>query len=385
MTAAAAKARLITGYTPYLGCDPEFFFERGGQVIGAEKVLTPDRKIVSTSFGYNGPSGSTAEKFVLDGVQVELNPRPNTCRANLGNEIAAAFRALRVHLKDMGDVKASFKTVVEVSQVELDSLSDKAKVFGCAESLNTYDKKACVGVDASTYLKRSAGGHIHLGFSGDQLMMAARERLVPILDAFVGNTCVLIDRDPEQAERRKVYGRAGEYRLPKHGLEYRTLSNFWLRAYPLMSMVMGLSRQACGILYTTVLGEEGEFAAQKFAGWDAAGALLSCVDLEKVRIAINTNDRDLALENFEGVKRFITNHVGQSYTGIGVGNLSAFELMVNRVHQEGIEAYFPVDPMTHWCRLANGHGHGFESFLYNLKYQHDLAVVMQKLTVDKVA
>lgn len=386
MTAAAAQ-RFVTGYTPYLGCDPEFFFERGGQVIGAEKVLTPDRKIVSTSYKYDGPSSSKGEKFVLDGVQVELNPRPNTCRANLGNEIAAAFRALRVHLKSMGDVKASFKTVVEVSQQELDSLSDKAKVFGCAESLNTYDKGACVGVDASTYLKRSAGGHIHLGFSGDHAMMAARERLVPILDVFVGNTCVLIDRDPEQAERRKVYGRAGEYRLPTHGVEYRTLSNFWLRAYPLMSMVMGLSRQACGILFTTVLGAGADGALQgaRIAGWDAESALLASVDLEKVRLAINTNDRDLALENFEGVKTFITNHIGQSYTGIGVGNLSAFELMVNKVHQAGIEAYFPDDPMTHWCGLENGHNKGFESFLYNLRYQHDQAVAMKKLTIDKVA
>lgn len=383
MTAAAQ--RFVITYTPYLGCDPEFFFERGGQVIGAEKVLTPDHKIVSTSYKYDGPSGVKDEKFVLDGVQVELNPRPNTCRANLGNEIAAAFRALKVHLKSMGDVTASFKTVVEVSKEELDSLSDKAKVFGCAESLNTYDKAACVGVDASTYLKRSAGGHIHLGLAGDASMMAARERLIPILDVFVGNTCVLIDRDPEQIERRKVYGRAGEYRLPLHGVEYRTLSNFWLRAYPLMSMVMGLSRQACGILFTSVLGVGNVAAYGRAEGWDAEGALLASVDLEKVRLAINTNDRDLALENFEGVKRFITNHIGQSYTGIGIGNLPAFELMVNKVHQEGIEAYFPEDPMTHWCKLQNGHNQGFESFLYNVRHKHDQAEAMKKLTIDKVA
>ena len=71
---------------------------------------------------------------------------------------------------------------------------------------------------------------------------------VKILDIVVGNTCVIMDRAPSQVERRKVYGRAGEYRLPAHGIEYRTLSNFWLRSYQLTHLVFSLARFAINIL-----------------------------------------------------------------------------------------------------------------------------------------
>ena len=50
-----------------LGCDPEFFFSKNGAIVGSEKVLDKNGFVV------NGSS-----KFVIDGVQAELNPIPNT-------------------------------------------------------------------------------------------------------------------------------------------------------------------------------------------------------------------------------------------------------------------------------------------------------------------
>lgn len=40
---------------------------------------------------------------------------------------------------------------------------------------------------------------------------------------------------------------AGEYRLPAHGVEWRTLSNAWLRAPQLMYLVVGTARAAFNI------------------------------------------------------------------------------------------------------------------------------------------
>lgn len=340
----------------FLGCDPEFFFVRkGGEVIGSEKVLKT-------------PVASGAAKFVMDGVQVELNPCPHSCREGLGGEISLAFRALKLHLEKAGDIEASFTTVVEVDKKELDTLSDRAKVFGCAPSLNAYGRAPSVTLDAEKYRKRSAGGHIHLGISTAAYpwMKGTLPRLVPLLDIFLGNTCVLLDRDPEAIERRRVYGRAGEHRLPAHGLEYRTLSNFWLRSYQLTSFVMGVARQTTNIfahgLYYTQPNVPVYDATTK--AWSPEEEILSLVDLRKVEEAINTNNLPLAQENWEVVKKFLAAHAHNFSYGLMPSCFKNFDRFAARVQAEGLERVFPENPIDHWATLNNtGQARGWERFI----------------------
>lgn len=357
-----AGQRLVSPEIEF-GCDPEFFFEKDGVIIGAEKVLPKSGKIASTQMG--------GCEIVLDGVQAELHVQNSSCRANLSNYMQFAFKALRTHLSKMPEVKAVFKGVVELDQRTLEGLSEKSRILGCAPSLNRYDQEAIVGVDGATYMKRSAGGHIHLGLGAPadyrgkpNPMHAHRERLIPLLDILLGNTCVLIDRDPFAAERRKVYGRAGEYRLPAYGIEYRTLSNFWLRSYQLMSFVTGMARIAGSVLYTTIMDESAwmvrNYGKRK---WDAEGKLLSLVDMEKVIFAINTNDLALAQENFDAIRPFIAEHGTAGYGTLSSTNLSAFDYFCKMVQEHGLEAWFSQDPLDHWCEKAEGHGSGWETFL----------------------
>lgn len=371
-----------------LGCDPEFFFSKEGEVVGAEKVLPP--KPIAVGYLSN-------TRFVLDGVQVELNPAPYTCRESLCGEIGLAFRSLRAHLATLKDVKASFTTCIDLSKAELDSLSDAAKVLGCAPSLNrgdTADKKSAVTIDGASTLKRSAGGHLHLGLTGNPSLMKDRETLVDLLDVLVGSTCVLLDRDPNAAERRKVYGRAGEYRLPAHGLEYRTLSNFWLRSYQLTSFVLGAARAACYVLNTTqqqsqyqshlrdsqrqLKGVAQTYGAQYEASyrstvdnyaaylWDPTALIFDLIGgreagLKRIREVINTNDREGALETWKQLEPFILKlHLNN--TGFNSGMLPNFAKLVEAIDKKGIEAVFPIDPIEHWSNLHTG-GHGWESFI----------------------
>lgn len=377
-----AKARLSVG-TITLGCDPEFFFEQDGKVIGSEKVL--GKKGVTGEYGVK-------EAFIMDGVQVELNPSPGTCREGVAQNMAAAFRALKLHLSKLGSVKATFTTCINLDKKELDSLSDAAKLLGCAPSLNRADKKAAVTIDGSKALRRSAGGHIHLGLAGynytpeaNFMKAGIRERVVDILDILVGNTCVLIDRDPNAAARRRIYGRAGEYRLPKHGLEYRTLSNFWLRNYVLMSFVMGIARNAVSVVNTTLMqnyyrkqsevGPPGPHYAKDYYSmqytphvWDAEAVLLAMIGgeegMKRVRLAINTNNWDLAKQNFDRIKPFIQAYFPQGTTGFAADMLDNFETFVTTVKEKGIEAYFPDDPLEHWSELRVG-GNGWENWIRN--------------------
>jgi hypothetical protein len=317
-------ASCLQAHNVYLGCDPELFVVRNGKVIGGEKVISENglpymsRKDPTKPWG--GTMDDTKCKFVLDGVQIEMTTSPFSCREVMGDTIACAFATLKEHLKKY-DAKPCFDAVVEVDPEEMATLSEKARIFGCAPSENIYGPQP-IEVDPTVYLKRAAGGHIHLGlfnpiFAGIDSKIDYRTRLVPILDILVGNTSVMVDRDPGAVERRKAYGRAGEFRLPKHGLEYRTLSNFWIKDYRLLSFVMGLSRLSVAVLGSTL--QRTMFDNPKYRGIaeyaqyldqpDYEAELLKKVDIEQIRAAINKNDLDLAQKNFEGVKAFLADHV----------------------------------------------------------------------------
>lgn len=354
-----------------LGCDPEFFFTgSNGVTTGAEKVL-PESGLTYTPGTYTYDGAHTAKhdtnsKIVIDGVQAELNPRPNPCRANLGNEIGACFRDLHKSLKDKS-INVSFKPLVDITQEELDSLSEKSKTFGCAPSTNIYKKSTSkITVDPKKYLKRSAGGHIHLGhqnIDSNVKAMTNLEIMVPVLDIIVGNTCVLIDRNPFNKERRKVYGRVGEYRVKPYGLEYRTLSNFWLQSYQLMSLVTGLCRLAVHIV------------AQSTKGSDYAEALFGLVKREDIIKAINNNDFALAYSNFLKIEPLLLEMTGNHTYDYPITqyNIKQFHWFI----KNGVNHWFKEDPMKHWITLPEGHGTGWETFL-STKVDIDMREVKTK-------
>lgn len=324
----------ISYIMPTFGCDPELFISTSEGVVGAEKFI----------------QDGEVHGCVLDGVQIELNPTPCTCRQSLGYYIGMAMKDLKRHLLTKSGAKVTFDAVVTVSQKELDSLSDKAKVFGCAQSYNAYmpPEKAAITVNPASYLKRSAGGHIHVGLDAYPIIKSKREMLVPIFDIFVGNTSIMIDRDPEAVERRKVYGRAGEYRLPTHGIEYRTPSNFWMRNYALFGLVFGLTRMACSVLHSGLAPE-----------------IIDAINIDEVRDAINGNDLALAQSNWKIVRSFIKEHKS-NYNNMGIAHntLDAFDFFCHKVQENGIGYWFPEDPLEHWIGIhTNYMDKGFESFI----------------------
>ena len=363
----------VAGFSVKLGCDPEFFFKKNGQVIGSEKVI--DIK--------NGLQMSNkVSRFIVDGVQAELNPAPNSCRANLANEISYCFKVLRDKLKaEHGDVSTSFSPVEEISKDELASLDTSSRVFGCAPSMNTNPESrgSATLVDPSEYRYRSAGGHIHLGrnilenggnvsYNAYCAKLDNPEALIPVMDILVGNTCVLIDRDPGNIERRKVYGRAGEYRTPAHGIEYRTLSNFWLRAYPLMSLVMSLARFS-----SDIVSNPPEYSE----------TLLSLVNMDDIHKAINENDFDLAMSNYQKVKPFILAAAQASGDRhpITKNNVDDFEYFVKL----GIDYWFTRDPIEHWTNLPECHTGGWECFLMYTVHPHRLSAVEAVNAKEEIA
>lgn len=338
----------MVSHAVYMGCDPEIFISLNDKIVGSEKAIP--QKGLSLSAG--------VDKITRDGVQVEFNPKPQTCRAYLGNHIRSSFVNLVDELKKKG-MDINFDQVIKISKKELNSLSDESRKFGCAPSTNIYtNETSVITKDPSVYLKRSAGGHIHLGsVNYEENRFFEPSLIVPVLDIIVGNTCVLIDRDPANVERRKTYGRAGEYRriysdkertkvIPGR-IEYRTLSNFWLRNYKLMSFVMGLSRLSYSIVCEGLYNE-----------------LVSYVDLKRVEKAINKNNFNLAWDNWLAIKPFFNKYLNRKdYEHVFVFHTSTlhfFEYFVAK----GLDFWFPKNNILKtWTDYWEGHGNGWESFL----------------------
>lgn len=348
-----------------LGCDPEFFFKVNNRVVGAEMFI-PEKgmktKAESKADGRTHKDMKGKSKFIIDGVQAELNPRPNTCRANLANELQTCFKTLGEELKKSGKkVEVSFKQTVTISPTELAKLDEKNQKFGCKPSNSSYGKDTSVEleqVDPLTMRNRSAGGHIHIGFGTlTDLKTAIKQRpdeMVQLLDIICGNTCVLVDRDTGNKKRRELYGRAGEYRLPEHGIEYRTLSNFWLQSYPLMSLAFGLARTAA------------ELSCDKEHHKDYYKAFTDAVDMDDIQRAINTNNYPLALKNFKKIEGLLMEITSEStHFAFHRGNIEEFHHFHEKVRSHGIQYWFKEDTMEHWANLPEAHKDGMCYFLEN--------------------
>ena len=338
----------------WFGTDPELFLQNSaGQIVGSEAAVPKSGQAVDPR------SPASWGSVVRDGVQVELHPQPSHCRQALSLNIAQCLRTLN-NLALPKQLTVSFRPVVEMDPAIFEGLHEDSKQLGCAPSLNAYDVTANIYVDGASYLTRSAGGHIHLGLLNLPYVYQHRERLPQLLDILVGNTAVLFDRDPSAAKRREVYGRAGEYRLPAHGLEYRTLSNFWMHSIPLFSLMFALARQAVSVLHTE--GVPNSF------GWDAPSELLKLVNIDKVQRAINENNLELACENFEGVQKFVRDHINMSNcsTGLLSEHLGRFESLIQRVQKDGLNSVWPHDPFTRWDAITSSSytgPHGWENFI----------------------
>jgi hypothetical protein len=309
------------------GCDPEIFLQLGGRVVGSERVIP-----------YNGLGSPFRPAIVRDGIQVELHPIACYSIKGLADNLSRCFLDLNFHMKKFPDASINWETLVEVGEVELSTLSEASRILGCKPSKNFYGPKPINVPDG--YRKRSASGHMHFGLSTTQIFQDGEwARLVPLLDIFVGNTLVLVDRDPNAAQRREYYGRAGEFRLPKYGLEYRTPSNVWLKNYSIMNLAFGMAKIATSVLEQTLKGEPLE------------NELIDVVDIGKVVQAIDTNNWELARANFEDIRPFLEKHLPQGLLSpypLTPKCIQKFVDFTEGVRDNGLGHYFKIDPLTHW-------------------------------------
>lgn len=212
------------------GADPEIFaVDKDGKLLTADRWLPPAK-----------PKWNGNTIVYRDGVAGEIAATPGTCIALFVDELQRGL--YRLHRAIQRTSKGGHLTLTNVyafTKKELAALPPAVAQLGCAPTLNAYGPPLRLP-DGLKVPIRSAGGHIHMGVTG---MTPARARgIVQGLDLTLGVASVSLAEGIDDPRRRQFYGQAGEYRLPRHGVEYRVLSNFWLCHPAIAHLVLELAR-----------------------------------------------------------------------------------------------------------------------------------------------
>lgn len=148
--------------------------------------------------------------------------------------------------------------------------TENALLFGCESDLNVWLRKQNDKPEAENNQLRSAGFHVHVGY--EEPSIGVSEECVKAMDLFLSVPSLLIE--PEN-ERRKLYGKAGAFRLKEYGFEHRVLSGYFSKDDNLKGWVYNNTTKAL-----------------EFVNKERIDEIEAVADI--IQTAINSNDKVLA-------------------------------------------------------------------------------------------
>lgn len=193
-----------------LGCDPEVFLQNSaGKPISSIGYIKADKW--NPMQIPDMPKGFTLQE---DNVSLEYGIPPAASAQEFIGSINAVMAKSLDYLPDLSFSKLSCIIFPE-DQME----HPLAHIFGCEPDFDAWANKENRKPEPPHPFMRSAGGHIHVETERDGKLV------VRLMDLFLGVPSVLMDTGED---RKKLYGKAGAHRIKPYGVEYRTLSNFWI-------------------------------------------------------------------------------------------------------------------------------------------------------------
>jgi hypothetical protein len=252
-----------------VGADPELFVKKNGKVSSFAGVL-----------GYNKiKKFETGEGCRLqeDNVLLEFDIDPcttlNQFEGLMSNSIAICDKVA----EERGYELALGISSYNFTPKELDSFPKSVKEFGCSADMNALTG-AFNPMPVPRQGLRTAGGHVHIGYT-DLLktdnpveINQSKYRAGVLCDYIMGLPSLFEDKD---SLRRSLYGAAGAIRIKEYGIEYRTLSNYWIQDH-----VSDVWKRVNKVVDLLLNGH--------------CDQIFTMVPPEKVQLAINTNDKAMA-------------------------------------------------------------------------------------------
>lgn len=192
------------------GADPEVFMHNGQQFVSVIGKVPGTKWNPLQVQGL--PQGFTLQQ---DNVSLEFGIPPAASKEEFRQYINEVKYAGLKFLKGLSYHAAS------CAVFPADQMQDaEAHIFGCEPDYNAWTRHKNRKPAPPHPFMRSAGGHVHVETK------LPPTSVVKAMDLFLGVPSLFYDKDG--AERRQLYGKAGAYRKKPYGVEYRTLSNFWI-------------------------------------------------------------------------------------------------------------------------------------------------------------
>ena len=267
-----------------LGSDPELMLAdaKTAQIVSALRILKQDKR--------NPIHIEDGIKMYADNVLVEASFTPASSvegvvnrlrcvlcsmQATLGNDYFLVPRASHVY----GEAELGPKPAVMKGQLPPEW------EIGCMPSQDVYSGQEHIPTPFADGL-RTGSFHIHIGNANftdpEEKMLLTRkskEKAIRLMDIFVGCPSILFDKDPSSPARRALYGKAGNFRPTKYGVEYRVLGNYALSSPSLTELVYELTSLAMSKI------EDG-----------SADSIINSYDENDIQNAINNADLSMAAD-----------------------------------------------------------------------------------------
>jgi len=215
-----------------IGADPEVFVKGAdGRHISAYGMVKGDKK---------NPFKVDKGAVQVDGMALEFNIDPaSTCEEFVDN-----IYSVMGTLQGMIDEEIDPVPVAEFGAEYMAQQPKEATEMGCEPDFDAWSGEANERPDEKKDF-RTGAGHIHIGWTTDADINSAEHKrdcifITKALDLLLYSLAPLWDDD---TKRMELYGKMGAYRPKSYGLEYRVLSNAWLKSPVITSFVYKLVTQ----------------------------------------------------------------------------------------------------------------------------------------------
>lgn len=247
-----------------LGCDPELFLTKDNNFLSAFGIFKGTKE---------EPTPLQKGAVQVDGMALEFNIDPAGNIEEFVGNIGTVIAQIRQQMEP--DINFDYSSTVHLNEDYLRQRSQEEVELGCDPDFNAWTGDTNEAPDGDRPM-RTAGGHVHIGYGTDivltETMSDVGRKIIKLCDIFMGIPSVLIDKDNE---RREMYGKAGAFRFKPYGVEYRSLSNFWIKSEVTQRWVF----------------QQAELAYMSFFDFDDIMEKIKLFDVQSI---INTSDVDAA-------------------------------------------------------------------------------------------
>lgn len=209
-----------------IGSDPEVFIYdlENKEYISGEGIVNGNKE--APFYPNNGDIG-----IQKDNVMVEFNIPPSTTADDFSKNLQKGLDLIKNIIGNNIEIRIESHAVFPEKLIGTKQFEE----FGCSDDFDAYSLDFATVHEIKT-TDRFCGGHVHLGFekpTEDEILNTVRA-----MDLYLAIPMMIFEG---KSLRSQYYGTPGRFRIKPYGLEYRTLSNYWLKTDKLRKFVFDQS------------------------------------------------------------------------------------------------------------------------------------------------